>query len=61
MTSRDETSPNGPEPATAKRRKPYAPPKIISREALEVAAVVCLPSPPAKGDVATCPIGPITS
>jgi|GEM_PF-5789755 hypothetical protein len=40
-------------------RKPYSAPAILSREKLEVFAVVC--SPPGKGDPAACPAGPINS
>ena len=39
-------------------RKPYRPPRIVSREKLELVAVVCVTG---KTDVATCPMGPIGS
>ena len=42
-------------------RKPYEPPKILSREPLEAAAGVCAPSPPAKSNPGTCSTGPISS
>jgi hypothetical protein len=44
-----------------KARKPYAAPKIVSREPLEAMAAVCSPTPPAKGNAGLCPSGPINS
>jgi len=40
-------------------RRPYAPPRILSREPLEVIAALC--SPPGKADAGACPSGPISS
>jgi hypothetical protein len=42
-----------------KRR--YEPPRILYREPLEAMAAVCAPHPPAKGNVAFCSQGPISS
>jgi len=42
-------------------RKPYARPRILSRELLEAVAAVCAPSPPAKQNPGVCPSGPISS
>ena len=42
-------------------RRPYEPPRILSREPLEVMAAVCAPTPPAKGNPGFCPQGPISS
>jgi hypothetical protein len=50
------------QPATShleEPRKRYGAPAILSREKLEVFAVVC--SPPGKADPAACPSGPINS
>ena len=44
-----------------KKRKPYAAPRIVSREPLEAMAAICRPTPPAKGNAGTCPRGPINS
>ena len=44
-----------------KKRRPYSPPSIISREPLEAMAALCSPRPPAKGNAASCPSGPINS
>jgi hypothetical protein len=46
-------------PAPAKRS--YEPPRILYREPLEAMAAVCSPVPPAKGNVAFCSQGPISS
>jgi hypothetical protein len=43
------------------KRKPYAPPRIVSREPLEAMAAICAPHPPAKGNPGLCPRGPINS
>ena len=46
------------------RRRPggaYEPPRILYREPLEAMAAVCAPTPPAKGNVAFCSQGPISS
>ena len=43
---------------TSSERKPYRPPRIVSREKLEVVAAVCVTG---KTDLATCPMGPIGS
>lgn len=48
----------GPEKAV---RKPYEPPRILSREPLEALAAVCAPAPPAKANPGACPSGPIAS
>ncbi len=42
-------------------RRAYAPPRILYREPLEAMAAVCAPTPPAKGSVAFCSQGPISS
>lgn len=42
-------------------RRAYEPPRILHREALEAMAAVCAPRPPAKGNVALCSQGPISS
>lgn len=42
-------------------RRPYSPPRILSREPLESVAAVCAPSPPAKSNPGFCPQGPISS
>jgi len=42
-------------------RRPYEPPRILSREPLEAVAAVCSPAPPAKGNPGACPSGPIAS
>lgn len=47
------------EPTT--KRKPYAPPRILSREPLEAMAALCSPTPPAKSNPGLCPRGPINS
>jgi hypothetical protein len=39
----------------------YEPPRIVYREPLEAVATSCTPSPPAKGNLQTCPEGPISS
>lgn len=44
-----------------KKRKPYAPPVIVSREPLEAMAAICSPRPPAKANAGQCPLGPISS
>jgi hypothetical protein len=50
------------EPDAAKpKRKPYAPPRILSREPLEAMAAICAPRPPAKSNPGLCPRGPINS
>lgn len=56
-------SPRADEPANnePRRRKPYAPPRILSREPLEAMAATCSPRPPAKGNAGLCPRGPINS
>jgi hypothetical protein len=43
------------------RRKPYSPPRILSREPLEAMAATCSPRPPAKTNAGLCPRGPINS
>ena len=50
-----------PEPETRGAKKPYERPRILSREVLEAVAGVCAPSPPAKSNAGTCPMGPISS
>ena len=42
-------------------RRRYEPPRILYREPLEAMAAVCSPTPPAKGSVAFCSLGPISS
>jgi hypothetical protein len=41
--------------------RPYAAPRILSREPLEAVAAVCSPAPPAKSNPGLCPSGPISS
>jgi hypothetical protein len=42
-------------------RRPYEAPRILFREPLEAMAAICTPHPPAKGNKAVCPMGPISS
>lgn len=35
-------------------KRPYQPPRIVSRSALEVIAVACSPHPPGKASLASC-------
>ena len=42
-------------------RKPYSPPRVLSREPLEAMAAVCRPTPPAKANAGACPMGPVNS
>jgi hypothetical protein len=42
-------------------RKPYSPPRILSREPLEAMAAICRPTPPSKANAGACPRGPINS
>ncbi|MCG8461197.1 MAG: hypothetical protein MI919_33340 [Holophagales bacterium] len=49
----DTVSPNPP-------RRPYEPPRILSRERLEAMAAACL-QPGSKPDPVLCPSGPIQS
>lgn len=58
MSSRDS---HDRDEASSGARKPYEPPRILSREPLEVIAATCSPSPPAKGNPVLCPQGPISS
>jgi hypothetical protein len=53
----EERSGNGP----GELRRRYEPPRILAREPLEAIAAVCAPAPPAKGNVAFCSLGPISS
>lgn len=48
-------------PANLQAKRPYEPPRILYREPLEAMAAVCAPVPPAKGNVAFCSQGPISS
>jgi hypothetical protein len=50
-----------PESEQAVERKPYSPPRILSREPLEAMAAICRPTPPAKANVGACPRGPVNS
>ena len=54
---------NKPDSNEEKRpqRKPYVPPRILSREPLEAMAALCTPRPPATGNVGLCPRGSINS
>lgn len=45
----------------ARERAPYEPPHITFEDRLEVVAVVCSPSPPAKANPGSCSQGPISS
>jgi hypothetical protein len=56
MSERNETD-ETPRPA----RKPYEPPRIVSREPLEVMAALCVPKGIAKVNPGLCPQGPINS
>jgi hypothetical protein len=47
--------------ATPGARRPYAAPRVLSREPLESVAAVCSPAPPAKSNPGLCPSGPISS
>jgi hypothetical protein len=49
------------ETASGSLRRPYQSPRILYREPLEAMASVCSPHPPAKGNPAVCPMGPISS
>ena len=42
-------------------RRPYSPPRILSREPLEAMAAICRPTPPAKANAGACPMGPVNS
>ncbi|MCU1347408.1 MAG: hypothetical protein JWO56_438 [Acidobacteria bacterium] len=42
------------------KRKPYTPPRIVSREPLEAMAALCSGAP-AKANPGACPRGPINS
>lgn len=44
-----------------RKRRSYEAPRILYREPLEAMAAVCSPVPPAKGNVAFCSQGPISS
>ena len=48
-------------PNSAPEKRPYEAPRILYREPLEAMAAVCAPVPPAKGNVAFCSQGPISS
>ncbi|MES1243152.1 MAG: hypothetical protein ABUT39_16185 [Acidobacteriota bacterium] len=48
-------------PGSHWERRRYEPPRILYREPLEAMAAVCSPVPPAKGNVAFCSQGPISS
>jgi hypothetical protein len=48
-------------PSHAPEKRPYEAPRILYREPLEAMAAVCAPVPPAKGNVAFCSQGPISS
>lgn len=48
-------------PERKQPKRPYEPPRILSREPLEAVAAVCAPSPPAKANPGQCPSGPIAS
>jgi len=54
-------TPAPPENEEEKKRKPYTPPVIVSREPLEAMAAICSPRPPAKANAGQCPLGPISS
>ncbi len=45
----------------AREKAPYEPPHITFEDRLEVVAVVCSPSPPAKANPGSCSQGPISS
>lgn len=55
----ERQNPEGNEAAVA--RKPYSPPRILSREPLEAMAAICRPTPPAKANAGACPVGPVNS
>ena len=54
-----ETRPS--QEAATRARRPYAAPRVLSREPLESVAAVCSPAPPAKSNPGLCPSGPISS
>ncbi len=53
----DSDSPQSSE--GSRKRRPYEPPRIVSREPLEAVATVC--TAPGKADPFACPAGPIQS
>jgi len=57
MDERSEDKPGAGQGA----KRPYEPPRILSREPLEAVAAVCSPAPPAKANPGVCPSGPIAS
>lgn len=59
--NRQSEEPANNEEAKSARRKPYSPPRILSREPLEAMAATCSPRPPAKTNAGLCPRGPINS
>ena len=56
--SEHQSRPENEEPVG---RKPYSPPRILSREPLEAMAAICSPTPPAKANAGACPLGPVNS
>ena len=53
-----QSQPENDEPVA---RKPYSPPRILSREPLEAMAAICRPAPPSKANAGACPFGPSNS
>jgi hypothetical protein len=53
-----QSQPENDEPVV---RKPYSPPRILSREPLEAMAAICRPAPPSKANAGACPFGPSSS
>jgi hypothetical protein len=53
--------PKPPPEGSSEARRRYEPPRILYQEPLEAMAAVCSPRPPAKGNVAFCSQGPISS
>lgn len=56
-----ENQPRTADQKPANERIAYEPPHITFEDRLEVVAVVCAPTPPAKANPGACPSGPISS
>lgn len=56
-----ENQPRTADANPAPERLAYEPPHITFEDRLEVVAVVCSPTPPAKANPGACPSGPISS
>ena len=52
-----KTDGSGPSKAASEpEKKPYRRPEILYKETLEAMAALCVPNPPAKANVGTCPL-----